>query len=340
MPTGKIAAALASGQPLTKNQKKKLKKKMNQAKESGTETDSVAPSECDLGGGGDDEGDMEVAAAAAVNELTMQSSQDVDARIGAAAMAEKSNGDGKDKDEEDDAASLDERLLNVASKIVDFGNACWVNKHFTDDIQTRQYRSPEVILGANYDTSADMWSLACMIFELVTGDFMFEPRAGREYTRDEDHLAQMVELLGKIPRSVATTGKHAREYFTRDGQLRHIHRLNFWPIDKVLVEKYRIDPAEALGLRDFLEPMLNFIPSKRATAAQSLQHAWLRGELPEAPPATIKVEAERDSDSEGDGSRERGHGICRNNHRSSDHAARERSRTRSRSAKRSLSPSR
>lgn len=104
--------------------------------------------------------------------------------------------------------------------------------------------SQQVILGSSYDTSADMWSLACMIFELVTGDFMFEPRAAREYTRDEDHLAQMVELLGKIPRSIATTGKQAREYFTREGQLRHIHRLNFWPIDKVLIEKYRLDPAE------------------------------------------------------------------------------------------------
>jgi serine/threonine-protein kinase SRPK3 len=107
-----------------------------------------------------------------------------------------------------------------------------------------QFSCLQVILGASYDTSADMWSLACMIFELVTGDFMFEPRAGREYTRDEDHLAQMIELLGKIPRSNATTGKQAREYFNRDGHLRHIHRLNFWPIDKVLVEKYYIDPAE------------------------------------------------------------------------------------------------
>ena len=93
-----------------------------------------------------------------------------------------------------------------------------------------------------------MWSLACMIFELVTGDFLFEPRAGREYSRDEDHLAQMIELLGKIPRSTATTGKHAREFFTREGQLRHIHRLNIWPIDKVLVEKYRMDPAEVSSL--------------------------------------------------------------------------------------------
>ena len=48
-----------------------------------------------------------------------------------------------------------------------------------------QYRSPEVIIGSGYDTSADMWSLACMVFELLTGDLLFEPNAGDNYDRDE-----------------------------------------------------------------------------------------------------------------------------------------------------------
>jgi serine/threonine protein kinase len=54
-------------------------------------------------------------------------------------------------------------------KIVDLGNACWTHKHFSDDIQTRQYRAPEVIITSPYDTSADIWSLGCMVFELLTG---------------------------------------------------------------------------------------------------------------------------------------------------------------------------
>lgn len=51
----------------------------------------------------------------------------------------------------------------IVVKIADLGNACWVDHHFTDDIQTRQYRSPEVIVGAKWGISADVWSLACMV---------------------------------------------------------------------------------------------------------------------------------------------------------------------------------
>lgn len=106
----------------------------------------------------------------------------------------------------------------------------------------------QVILGSSYDTSADMWSLACMIFELVTGDFLFEPKSGRKYSRDEDHLAQMIELLGTMPRGVALNGQVSKEFFTRDGHLRHIHNLNFWSLDRVLIEKYHMKASEVSSI--------------------------------------------------------------------------------------------
>jgi serine/threonine-protein kinase SRPK3 len=51
----------------------------------------------------------------------------------------------------------------ISVKIADLGNACWVGHHFTNDIQTRQYRSPEVILGSKWGASTDVWSMACMV---------------------------------------------------------------------------------------------------------------------------------------------------------------------------------
>lgn len=49
---------------------------------------------------------------------------------------------------------------NVNLAIVDMGNGCWTHHHFTSQIQTRQYRSPETIIGVPYGPSADIWSLA------------------------------------------------------------------------------------------------------------------------------------------------------------------------------------
>ncbi|BBN20588.1 hypothetical protein Mp_Vg00770 [Marchantia polymorpha subsp. ruderalis] len=79
----------------------------------------------------------------------------------------------------------DLRKLDLRCKIVDLGNACWSYKQFTSDIQTRQYRCPEVLLGSKYTESADMWSFACIVFELATGDVLFDPRSGEDFDRDE-----------------------------------------------------------------------------------------------------------------------------------------------------------
>eukprot|EP00933_Yihiella_yeosuensis_P019794 TRINITY_DN15992_c0_g1_i1.p1 TRINITY_DN15992_c0_g1~~TRINITY_DN15992_c0_g1_i1.p1 ORF type:complete len:619 (+),score=147.52 TRINITY_DN15992_c0_g1_i1:139-1995(+) len=187
------------------------------------------------------------------------------------------------------SAEIDPRLVNevvsldifdhtgVTFKVADLGNACWINRHFSDDIQTRQYRSPETIINAGYDTSADIWSLACMTFELITGDYLFDPKGSDEYPRDEDHLALFAELLGHIPKSLIAKGKRSPTYFNRRGELRHIKTLRFWGLEGVLQQKYHHHPAEAKNLASFLMPMLSLSPEDRASAQRLLEHPWLRG---------------------------------------------------------------
>jgi serine/threonine protein kinase len=64
-----------------------------------------------------------------------------------------------EKKKAEDATAFD----TISVKIADLGNACWTGHHFTNDIQTRQYRSPEVILGAKWGASTDVWSMAAMV---------------------------------------------------------------------------------------------------------------------------------------------------------------------------------
>jgi len=166
-------------------------------------------------------------------------------------------------------------LLASRAVVVDLGNACWTHKHFSEDIQTRQYRAPEVLIGHRYDTSADMWSLGCMTFELLTGDLLFDPREGPDYDRDEDHIAMFQELLGKIPKKMACTGKYSKNFFDRKGNLKHIKQLKYWPLESVLNEKYHFAMDEAKAVADFIVPLLDYDTKTRSTALQCLQHKWL-----------------------------------------------------------------
>uniref|UniRef100_A0A3Q1GSB0 non-specific serine/threonine protein kinase n=1 Tax=Acanthochromis polyacanthus TaxID=80966 RepID=A0A3Q1GSB0_9TELE len=168
-------------------------------------------------------------------------------------------------------------LKEITVKIADLGSSCWVYKHFCEEIQTRQYRSLEVLLGSEYGPPADIWSVACMAFELVTGDSLFEPKASESISLEEDHIAQIMQLLGKIPPAVALSGKYSADYFSRRGKsdLRRVGPLRLWSLYDVLVEKYHFLLEEASGFSDFLLGMLDYYPGRRATAAQCLRHPWL-----------------------------------------------------------------
>jgi serine/threonine-protein kinase SRPK3 len=104
-----------------------------------------------------------------------------------------------------------------------------------------------------------------------------------------------MELMGEFPKSVAFAGKYSHEFFTRKGQpprspfhhtgspptlpgeLRHIQKLRYWPLDAVLHDKYLFSRDEADTIASFLNPMLRLHPEKRATAGELVHHHWLEG---------------------------------------------------------------
>lgn len=108
----------------------------------------------------------------------------------------------------------------IRIKIADLGNATPISHHFTNDIQTRQYRSPEAILGMDtWDERVDLWSVACVVFELLTGEYLFNPKSRQGcWGKDDDHVAQIIELIGDgFSKDMKTSGKWSREIWRSNG---------------------------------------------------------------------------------------------------------------------------
>uniref|UniRef100_A0A914YLH5 non-specific serine/threonine protein kinase n=1 Tax=Panagrolaimus superbus TaxID=310955 RepID=A0A914YLH5_9BILA len=169
-------------------------------------------------------------------------------------------------------------LKNCTIKIVDFGNACYIDHHYSDDIQTREYRSPEVIIGCEYDTSADLWSAACLIFELVSGDYLFYPEASDSdnYNSDDDHIAKIIETLGPLPVRLFRDGRRFNDIFDKRGKLLKIKVLSPVSIGELLIDIASLPGIEARDLSEFLMPMLQYDINERATASECLKSKWLK----------------------------------------------------------------
>ncbi|XP_075430473.1 SRSF protein kinase 3-like isoform X2 [Ascaphus truei] len=123
---------------------------------------------------------------------------------------------------------------------------------------------------------ADLGSACWTAFEMATSFYLFEPQAGKTFSRNDDHIACMIELLGRIPPKVALSGKNSPTFFNKQGDLLRIPYLYPCGLYDTLVNRHKWQKNEALVFASFLLPMLEYLPETRATAEKCLQHPWLQ----------------------------------------------------------------
>lgn len=85
----------------------------------------------------------------------------------------------------------------------------------------------------------------------------------------------MTEMIGPFPLKFINAGAYSREYFNRYGDLRNIDNTKYVGIAKLLHRKYQFSHEISRNVADFLRPMLEINPVKRATAAECLRHPFL-----------------------------------------------------------------
>ncbi|XP_037703095.1 dual specificity tyrosine-phosphorylation-regulated kinase 4 isoform X2 [Choloepus didactylus] len=173
----------------------------------------------------------------------------------------------------------------ISVKVIDFGSSCYEHQKVYTYIQSRFYRSPEVILGHPYNMAIDMWSLGCIMAELYTGYPLF---AGEN---EVEQLACMMEVLGLPPARFIQTASRRQTFFDSKGFPKNITNnrgKKRYPDSKDLTMVLKTYDTSFL---DFLRRCLIWEPSLRMTPDQALQHAWIqepRNLKPQPRPQTLR----------------------------------------------------
>ncbi|WVW86074.1 hypothetical protein I302_108113 [Kwoniella bestiolae CBS 10118] len=197
-------------------------------------------------------------------------------------------------------------LQSPQIKIIDFGSACHEMQTVYTYIQSRFYRSPEVLLGLPYSTAIDMWSLGCIVVELFLGLPLFPG------TSEYNQLSRIVDMLGTPPNHLLEVGKQTHEFFntSTDAYGRKVyklksmhqyaseHRTDEQPSKqyfkqtklKDIIMEYSFskrgakqsDIDKEMAMRrsfvDFAEGLLNMDPIKRWSPQQAAKHPFITGE--------------------------------------------------------------
>ena len=125
-------------------------------------------------------------------------------------------------------------------QVIDFGSSCYEHQRVYTYIQSRFYRAPEVILGARYGMPIDMWSLGCILAELLTG---YPLLPGED---EGDQLSCIIELLGMPPQKLLDQSKRAKNFISSKGKYsisvklfspKFFRQINFPEFMKSYVEK-------------------------------------------------------------------------------------------------------
>lgn len=154
-------------------------------------------------------------------------------------------------------------------KLIDFGSSCFEDERVYTYIQSRFYRSPEVILGLPYDLAIDMWSFGCILSELYTGYPLFPGE------NETEQMQCIMEILGPPPKRLINECTRKKAFFdaygkpliipnTR-GKIRH-------PASKDLSQATKCNDPQFLS---FLRRCLRWDPKVRITPEKALEHPWI-----------------------------------------------------------------
>ena len=170
--------------------------------------------------------------------------------------------------------NYEEDIDDIEITIGDFGAACTEDEFYESEFGTRYYMSPEVILGGKINEKVDVWALGCILYELINGEFLFDPDKDKYKSRNYYHLLEMSKVSGKFDKKYLKSTKNWRNYFDSDGYLKDTEFKEYYDIDELLFKVTNI--KERSLVKDLLLKTLILNPVNRISARDILDHEFLK----------------------------------------------------------------
>ncbi|KAF3933451.1 hypothetical protein ABW19_dt0208795 [Dactylella cylindrospora] len=170
-------------------------------------------------------------------------------------------------------------------KVIDFGSSCLEHEKVYTYIQSRFYRSPEVILGMTYGLPIDMWSLGCILAELYTGYPIFPGE------NEQEQLACIMEVFGPPEKHLIEKSSRKKLFFDSFGKPRMIvssKGRRRRPSSKTLQQAIKCDDEAFL---DFLAKCLRWDPDKRLKPEEAILHEFITGRKLQKPRISASMES-------------------------------------------------
>lgn len=156
-------------------------------------------------------------------------------------------------------------------KVIDFGSSCFENEKVYTYIQSRFYRSPEVILGMSYGMPIDMWSVGCILAELFTGYPIFPGE------NEQEQLACIMEVFGPPEKHLIEKSSRKKLFFDSMGKPRltvSSKGRRRRPSSKDLRQVLKCDDEAFL---DFIAKCLRWDPARRLNPIEASKHEFITG---------------------------------------------------------------